>query len=358
MSKKNSSYRSFNPFNLSFLDIMSCGLGAVILIFLILKHGDSISSEETSLLEIDIENMDQSIQEVINNISLKVNETASLKAKVLEKNKTIEELKKDLKAQENLRDEMLVGNRNIQEALKKIENTIPDIISKAGEGERQYLTGLKIEGKRIVYLLDSSASMLDENTQNVIRLSILSKEIRQKSQKWTRAKETLAWLVARLPKDSEFTIMTFNEDVRSHTANSWLNSKDTTDVLKALEDAKKEVPEKGTNLEKALIATKNMFPLPDAVYLITDGLPTLGEPVQNKSLSIKVRNCLKPRGRITSECRHIIFQKAKDNYLKGKKIKTSTVLLPLQGDPRAASNYWNLGLQSGGTMISPSRDWP
>ena len=51
MAKKS---RDFNPFSLSFLDIMSCGLGAVILIFLILKHGESSSPEQTKMLIQDI----------------------------------------------------------------------------------------------------------------------------------------------------------------------------------------------------------------------------------------------------------------------------------------------------------------
>ncbi len=358
MSKKNASYRSFSPFNLSFLDVMSCGLGAVILIFLILKHGESISPNETKALEKDIENIEESIAELSNDISLKANEIISLESRILEKNKVIEEIKDDLRSEEKIRDDLLAGNENTQKVLNDIEKAIPDIINKSGEGERQYLTGLKIEGKRIVYLLDNSASMLDENTQNIFRLSILGKEQKEKTKKWMRAKETLTWLVARLPKDSQFTIMTFNEDVKSHTASSWSDSESSLEVSDALESAKKEIPEKGTNLERALVATKKMFPLPDAVYIITDGLPTLGEPPGKLNLSLTQRKCLKSKGKITSECRHVIFQKAKNNYLKGKKLKTSTILLPLQGDPRAASDYWNLALQSGGTTISPSRDWP
>ena len=52
------------------------------------------------------------------------------------------------------------------------------------------------------------------------------------------------------------------------------------------------------------------------------------------------------------------LSKSKKNYLDGRKIKTSTILLPLQGDPNAALDYWNLGQQSGGISISPARDWP
>ena len=104
-----------------------------------------------------------------------------------------------------------------------------------------------------------------------------------------------------------------------------------------------------------------MFPLPDTVIIITDGLPTIGEPYDGLKDSIlrgEERNCLKISGKISSRCRHVLFQKAKKNYLDGRKIKTSTILLPLQGDPNAALDYWNLGQQSGGISISPARDWP
>jgi hypothetical protein len=87
-------------------------------------------------------------------------------------------------------------------------------------------------------------------------------------------------------------------------------------------------------------------------------LPTLGEPLGKFTISFEMRSCLNSKGKISPECRHILFQKAKEEYFKDQKIKTSTILLPLQGDQRAASDYWNLALQSGGTTISPSKDWP
>ena len=39
-----------------------------------------------------------------------------------------------------------------------------------GSGDRQYLTGLKVGGERILVLVDVSASMMDESVVNVIRL--------------------------------------------------------------------------------------------------------------------------------------------------------------------------------------------
>ena len=54
MAGKKKKDTNFNPLSLSFLDIMSCGLGAVILIFLILKHGEAKSPEEVVRINKDI----------------------------------------------------------------------------------------------------------------------------------------------------------------------------------------------------------------------------------------------------------------------------------------------------------------
>ena len=165
MSRKNSSSRSFNPFNLSFLDIMSCGLGAVILIFLILKHGDTISPEQTQLLEKDIYDMEIAIEDISAKNIAKNIAINQLQSKIVEQNKTIDEAAEVLNAQQSLRDSLIQENKKIQDVSNDIESSMPDIIDTSGDGEGQYLTGLRIEGRRIVYLLDTSASMLDENIQ-------------------------------------------------------------------------------------------------------------------------------------------------------------------------------------------------
>lgn len=360
MSLKKSRNRSFNPFNLSFLDIMSCGLGAVILIFLILKHGDSLDSDQEKLISFDIENVKESIDQSLDDMRAKNAVISELRKDLNDNNSKIKKIDAEIISQEILKDSIIKENKDIQNVNRTKEESMPDIINISGDGERQYLTGLKIEGKRIVYLFDSSASMLDENIQTIFKLSFLPDKQKAQSKKWIRAKKTLKWLVARLPSESQFSIFSYNTSVKSHTNGSWIKSGDQQLVSQTLNSALAILPEKGTNFEKVLIAVKSMRPQPDAVYIITDGLPTLGEKLSKFSLSLETRNCLnsESRGRISPDCRHVLFQKAKDAYLEGNKIKTSTILLPLQGDLRAASDYWNLALQSGGTTISPSEDWP
>ena len=54
MARRN---RTFTTFSLSFLDIMSCGFGAVVLVFMIIDHSikeDVLNSNQTSQMEVDL----------------------------------------------------------------------------------------------------------------------------------------------------------------------------------------------------------------------------------------------------------------------------------------------------------------
>jgi hypothetical protein len=337
---------------------MSCGLGAVILIFLILKHGDSLPSDQEQLLLNDIEKVEESIASSLSSVETKQGLIKEIESKISAKKNQIQNIQTEMSAKKESIDSIIQENKDIQQVNKTKKESMPDIIQILDEGERQYLTGLKIEGKRIVYLFDSSASMLDENIQQIIRFSFLPDETKTIVEKWVRAKKTLQWLVARLPTESEFSIISYNSKVKSHTNGSWVKAQNQELVSRTLQSALEVIPENGTNFEKALLAAKAMRPRPDAVYIITDGLPTLGEPLGKFTISLATRSCLNAKGRISPDCRHLLFQKATEEYFKDQKIKTSTILLPLQGDQRAASDYWNLALQSGGTTISPSKDWP
>ena len=53
--RRASSRRNVTAFSLAFLDIMSCGLGAVILVFLLIKHADQNSPRNLGAVVQDIE---------------------------------------------------------------------------------------------------------------------------------------------------------------------------------------------------------------------------------------------------------------------------------------------------------------
>ena len=91
MAKKRKA--NFDPISLSFLDVMSCGFGAAILLFLIIDHNvsqartqiDPQNTAEVAMLEVDIregqENLFQ-IRNTIDQVSLEVVEAQGLAERI------------------------------------------------------------------------------------------------------------------------------------------------------------------------------------------------------------------------------------------------------------------------------------
>ena len=102
-------------------------------------------------------------------------------------------------------------------------------------------------------------------------------------------------------------------------------------------------PEKGTRLYVAMKAATDLSPRPDNILLITDGLPTQG---RNKPTNTTVN----------TDQRFQHFEQAVKTLPKG--VPVNTILMPMEGDAWAAAAYWRLALDSGGSFLTPARDWP
>ena len=96
-----------------------------------------------------------------------------------------------------------------------------------------------------------------------------------------------------------------------------------------------------TSLHGAFNAIKTLEPKPDNIYLLTDGLPTMGEvmPIARRQ-GRRASGHLQSRG---GSCPSASRQYA---------------LFPMEGDPQAAPAYWILAIRTGGSMMAPSEDWP
>lgn len=122
-----------------------------------------------------------------------------------------------------------------------------------------------------------------------------------------------------------------------------MNVRDKDKLDGAIETLTRLIPAQGTNLEKAFIAAAQLNPKPDNIYLITDGLPTLGSRSSRKTT-------------ISGEDRLKLFNKAVDRL--PKRTPVNTILTPIEGDPHAAITYWRLARATQGSFMSPSKDWP
>ena len=358
--------RRFSTFNLSFLDIMSCGFGAVVLIFLMIDHAANVHSEEvnrTLLAEVDMLDEDIRVGEeglvrvrnTIARVDQQVVEAQGLSRRILtDVEKSRRELSlflKDTPLQSDTIKKLKADLKSLEEEKKRLEaesqkNTGAKVRRIQGEGDRQYLTGLKLGGNRILVLLDMSASMLDHSIVNILRRRNMSDEVKLNSAKWKQATGAVEWLMAQFPVNSWYQIYTFNTQVKPLVPASegdWLEIKNTKQLGIALDSLRTLVPENGTSLENLFRSVRRLAPLPDNIILITDGLPTQGDR-KPQATTVSGKQRLK------------LFRQAIDELPKG--IPVNVILLPLEGDPMAASSYWKLALATGGAFLSPSKDWP
>ncbi|MEX2367333.1 MAG: hypothetical protein WD601_12075, partial [Pseudohongiellaceae bacterium] len=143
-----------------------------------------------------------------------------------------------------------------------------------------------------------------------------------------------------------YQIYTFNNQVNPlipGTDSQWLEVADKEQLDQAVANLGETEPAEGTNLENVFIAIQQFNPLPDNIYLITDGLPTLGSGAPN-------------RGTISGRERERLFERTLRELPPG--IPVNVIMFPLEGDPMAAAEYWKLAVATGGSYLSPSRDWP
>lgn len=354
-------HRTTNSFSLSFLDIMSCGLGAAVLIFLLLKHvvdGPSKVTEvqtyaEVSLLEEEIKEGEESLVRIRNTISDISDETVTAKGLARQIQEDINKLKSQLEEIAPDSSVDIEGLRNkiarLESQKEALDNTVPagnKAYEFTGDGERQYLTGLKIGGERALILIDASASMLDESIVNIVRRRNMTNELKLQAPKWQRAQAIAQWVVANLPLTSDFQVLTFNNDTSpayGQEINQWYEVGDYQTTSAVVNGIMQTVPENGTNMAQVFTQAMSMTPKPDNIYLVTDGLPTIED--SNSTT-----------GSVTGVERYRLFWRAIDEILPG--IPVNTLLLPLEGDPYAAGSFWALALQTRGSMITPARDWP
>ena len=356
--------RRFNAFSLSFLDVMSCGFGAVVLIFLIIEHStdDDVRAVSRDLLaeirlldyEIEtgrpnltelqerIEEMKRRIAEarrarlsVIEDAERKRDQLDALEAATIARRESLEELKADVET----REEEVERLRAIEE-----ENAGRSAIFIEGEGDRQYLTGLFVGGAHVLIAVDASASMLDGSIVNVIRRRNMPVERQLQSPKWRRAVRTVEWLAAQVPIDSLFQIYRFNTTAESaFPSDAWRATTDADAVAEAIEDLGDTPPSGGTSLENLFVAIGRMDPPPDNVFLIVDSLPTQGVDAPR-------------RATVTGRQRMSHYGDALQRLPAN--VPINVIMFPMEGDPLAPAAYWSLAQNTGGVYMSPSEDWP
>jgi hypothetical protein len=361
--------RTVEVFTLSFLDCICCGFGAVILFYTIVSAQAGVQgTRSTDVLKAEVNRLEDQVQAgsrnlvvLHNQIEKAESETASDETRVRSLASTLESQREQVStfsdssvAKRAQIEKLKADIHSLEEGKRRLEAGSLDKTPPGQQigafrengGDRRYITGIKLEGKRILILLDVSASMLHEDIVTILRLRNADDEQKRNAAKWRRAVDTVTWLTTQIPRDSQYQIYTFNTQAHSlvpDQAGKWIGSADAPQLARELANLHAIVPAEGTSLYNAFAATKTLAPLPDQIVLITDGLPT-----QGKSAGL--------RKYVDSGARMRLFDDAVGQL--PEHVPVDSILLPMLGDLQAAHRFWNLARRTNGTLLTPSKDWP
>ncbi len=356
--------RQTTTFSMSFLDVISCGFGAVVLFYTIISAQAGLYRiKENTDLNAESKRLEQEVLDGYKHLAelrsaLESTEDRKIRAAGLsiemqdKLRATQEELARyehDTLARREALERLKADLKSLEESTRRLKEAAPvDSGSRTPVLDRQQLVTLSVNGRHVLILVDSSASMLDETVVNVIRLRNMPPERRIASSKWQQAVNTVEWVAARLPQDTDFQIYAFDTAPRplvEGSAGRWLDAGDASKVEEALTALRATAPTGGSSLQNAFAVLKSLDPAPDSVILVTDGLPTQGDkPPLMRTL-------------VTMEQREDLMQDAVKS-LPPSPPPFSIVLLPMEGDPAAPIYFWRLARATGGAFLSPAKDWP
>ena len=360
--------RPFEVFSMSFLDCMSCGFGAVILFFMIINAQVKETTEddptelmaETRKLEVEILDGRKDLVLAKNTIEQLDIERETAEGQIAMIIALIEQLQAELAEYDSETLAEIDRIEQLQTDIETLEEEVKRLLALAeeqeadgnklrefqGDGDRQYLTGLKLGGRRTLILVDRSASMLDDTIINIIRRRNMSIKDKLSAVKWRQVVASVDWLTAQFEPGSEFQIYMYNNEaipVIKGSDGVWLKADDSTQLDEAIRVLRRTIPEKGTNMRAAYAVASSLTPRPDNIILLADGLPTMdGTSSSRRSISGRER--------------YNLHFRALRELPSG--IPVNVFLYPLEGDYEAPILYWLLAYRTNGSFISVSRDWP
>ena len=360
--------RRVNVFSLSFLDAMTCGLGAVILLYMVINASVGLRTHQVAGdLEAEVDRLEREVLEghqdlvELRNSKRQLTDqkitARGLSRRLLE---LLEEIRAELAtyedstlAQREHLNRLQTDLKSLEQETRRLAASVPEeetpgdrIRTFVGDGDRQYLTGLKIGGERILILLDASASMLGDTLVNVLLRRNLPDGRKIRAEKWQQAVATVDWLTTQLPRNSEFQIYTFNDRAAPLVDGSrgrWLDAGDRKLLEQAIASLRSTVPAGGTSLYHGFAAIRDLRPRPDNVILLIDSLPTRGAAEPSK-----------PKVSGKERVKH--YNRAIRELPSG--VPVNVILFPMEGDPLAASIYWKLAIATEGSFMTPAQDWP
>ena len=150
--------------NISFLDVISCGFGAIVLLLLIAKTVDHTSLEEGIPLDANIENLQGQLF-ALRGESRVLNRELTQRQKQLSKQKArIARLREQLASAEKQSETTIVDSGETEElslALQVLTEEMQRLLGRDHRRKNQVVGGIPVDSEYIVFIIDTSGSMFN-----------------------------------------------------------------------------------------------------------------------------------------------------------------------------------------------------
>ena len=347
--------REVELFSLSFMDCICCGFGAILLIF-ILTTGQKATFDRKELTELrervgrltkdtrvekdEVERLAKSLAVIDLDLRGLRDQKAQEESRVTEREKQMQLLLREVSTLKDIMAKLMEEKAALPTQEEPAPVPVPNV------DRRQYLTGVRLEGDYVLFLVRASGSMLAETIDEATALLEEPDYKKRETPKWQRVVRGLEWMLANLGPETRFQIVFFNEEVTPilpTRPDDWFSPKDKQTMSEILGRLHEVVPHGSANMERAFMSVRAMNRLPASIVLFTDSLPTASDSLVSD-------------GVIDDDTRVRFFHAARRQI--PVRIPVSTILFPLDGDPAGPALYWELANKTQGALVSPAKSWP
>lgn len=241
------------------------------------------------------------------------------------------------------RDKELALARRSLATLREQNKTLEGETARVRAAAENRFAGITLTGRRVLFLVDMSGSMelVDEKTKAPT--------------KWTDVRNTVARLMRSLPDLEKYQVIVFAERAAFlfDGEENWLDFAARSSADRVLNGLAKITPKGGTNMYAALqLAFRLRAQGMDTIYLLSDGLPNLGEGVNPATL-----NTLQELERNNLLARHIrkILQTDWNRPLSGRpRVRINTIGFFYES-PDVGAFLWALARENDGSFVGMSK---
>ena len=177
--------RESDAFNLSFLDVITCGFGAIILLLMIARPGDIIILETNDLsLQGVVRALQTQLFEIRGETKILNRDLNAKHEQISTWDQKVARLQSDLKytktRYDDLKDDSSVSaiiTGKLELALQTMSAEIQRLMAQKGDISTSFVGGIPVDSEYIIFIIDTSGSMKNANWEKMINQLVMTLDV-------------------------------------------------------------------------------------------------------------------------------------------------------------------------------------